>query len=63
MDAWEGKEDQREKKGRDEDDRNLFLDRYTFGGWEKTERGRRRGRIRMCSFWQVNFYTDNMGTS
>lgn len=37
MDGQEGKEDQREKKGREEDDRNIFLDRYKLGRWARTE--------------------------
>lgn len=37
MDGWEGKEDQREKKGSEEDDRNIFLDRYRFSRWVKSE--------------------------
>lgn len=29
----------RERKGKEEDDRNIFLDRYKFSPWVKTELG------------------------
>lgn len=54
----EGKEDQREKEWREEDDRNIFLDRYKLGKWLWTDWGkgwRRRGR--MCRFQKVNFFS------
>lgn len=58
---WMAEEEKRirERGGRKEDDKNIFLDRYTFSRWVKTELV---GGIGMCSFWQVNFFPDSVGT-
>ena len=66
---WTAKEEKRirEREGRGEDDKNIFLDRYKFSQWVKTELvggwGDEVGWWGvMCSFWQVNFFPDSVGT-